>query len=310
MIPKYHHNLVSFLTPVLGLYGINVKEFITEFESKTKFIDFDIIIPVRVKISKIKTFQIYVKTPYITSILANLPNLTLSKSSLNILTVYKLTLLKSIFTNYMANFQKLIYISIRKYLSLIIKSSFLIIGKINLENNFINLKASNLLYIKHSISNIKLLKSLNNNRFGVFTVFNNVNGWYLNYLKTSLSFFNMSINKIKPKLLSSMIGHKYFYNNIYYISSNGLGRLTNFIQQMLSKSLVSNFFPIYFRFNVNLLTTNFFKLVLASFHKINFNNNIALLRVLNFLLYKTVKSFNYLNKNFLFLLNYKVNKII
>jgi ribosomal protein L11 len=130
LIPKYHHNLVSFLTPVLGLYGINVKEFITEFESKTKFIDFDIIIPVRVKISKIKTFQIYVKTPYIISILANLPNLTLSKSSLNILTVYKLTLLKSIFTNYMANFQKLIYISIRKYLSLIIKSSFLIIGKI------------------------------------------------------------------------------------------------------------------------------------------------------------------------------------
>ena len=38
LIPKYHTNMVSFLTPILGLYGINVKEFINDFDIKTKFI--------------------------------------------------------------------------------------------------------------------------------------------------------------------------------------------------------------------------------------------------------------------------------
>lgn len=53
--------MVSFLTPVLGLYGINVKEFINDFEAKTKFINFDIVIPTTVRISKIKTFEILLK---------------------------------------------------------------------------------------------------------------------------------------------------------------------------------------------------------------------------------------------------------
>lgn len=55
LIPKYHANMVSFLTPILGLYGINVKEFINDFDIKTKFINFDVIIPTLVRISKIKT---------------------------------------------------------------------------------------------------------------------------------------------------------------------------------------------------------------------------------------------------------------
>ena len=71
LIPKYHPNLVSFLTPVLGLYGINVKEFINDFEEKTKFINFDVIVPTRVAISKIKTYKIFVKTPYLAPILSN-----------------------------------------------------------------------------------------------------------------------------------------------------------------------------------------------------------------------------------------------
>jgi hypothetical protein len=300
LIPKYHHNLVSFLTPVLGLYGVNVKEFITEFESKTKFINFDIIIPVRVKISKIKTFQILIKTPYVTSILENLT----SKSGLNALTIYKLTLVKSVFLNHMLGYQKLIYSSIRKYLSKIVKVPLLNTGEVKLISID---NSSGLFCIKSALNSLKLFKNLIAGYFGVFVIFNNENGRYINYLKSALSFYCISINKVKSKMLSSLVGDSYFYNNVYYISSLQLAKSFSFLQQVLAKSFVSNLFPIYFRFGSNLTTVSFFRSILAVFNK--FNNALVLIKILNKVFLRPVKSLNYLNKNLLFLVNYKVKSL-
>ena len=221
LVPKYHTNMVSFLTPILGLYGINVKEFINEFEIKTKFINFDVIIPVRVKISKIKTFQIYVKTPYITSILSNLSGFSLSKPNINVLTLYKISLIKSIcYTNLLVFMQKKIYSSIRKYVSLIIKvNSTISVGKVKL--NSLNLcMYDKVINIKKGLVSFAFLNKVVSANFGVFTTFNNVNGVYLNYLKTALGVYDLNIVKAKSKFLSSLIGKQYFSGSLFYISSN------------------------------------------------------------------------------------------
>ena len=88
LVPRSSDNLISVLTPILGLYGINVKDFLLDFESKTQFAHNipDLLIPACVKISKIKTFEIIIKTPYLASIIP---------AELTILEVYKLFLIKS-----------------------------------------------------------------------------------------------------------------------------------------------------------------------------------------------------------------------
>jgi len=88
LVPRGSDNLISTLTPILGLYGINVKDFLSDFDLKTQFaVNFpDLLIPARVKISKIKTFEITIKTPYLASIIP---------TELTILEVYKLFLVKS-----------------------------------------------------------------------------------------------------------------------------------------------------------------------------------------------------------------------
>merc|ERR1711879_539085 len=160
LIPKYHTNMVSFLTPILGLYGINVKEFINDFDIKTKFINFDVIVPVLVKISKIKTFEIVLKTPYIVSILSNLPNFSVTKPNIDLLSIYKVSLLKSVFySNFLSVFHKRIYLSLRKYLSLIIKVNFhLDVIQAIIKNSFLNLNS--LVLLKSSLQNNAFLCKL------------------------------------------------------------------------------------------------------------------------------------------------------
>lgn len=107
LVPRGTDNLVSALTPILGLYGINVKDFLTNFELKTQFMSqnvTDLIIPARVKISKIKTFKIEIKTPYLANIIT---------SELTILELYKLFLVKSTLIKSKLKF----YYIFRKYLN-------------------------------------------------------------------------------------------------------------------------------------------------------------------------------------------------
>jgi hypothetical protein len=123
LIPKKHPNLTSFLTPLLGLYGINVKEFVTEFLTRTQFLTFDIIIPVFVSITKIKTFTIFFKTPYISSLV------NLSVDKLDILSFYKFFLIKSVFDNksrFINQFN--VYRNLRIYLNKVFENKVLLEG--------------------------------------------------------------------------------------------------------------------------------------------------------------------------------------
>lgn len=120
LIPKNHPNLISFLTPVLGLHGINVKEFIVEFNNRMQFLDLDIIVPVQVAISKIKTFNIFFKTPYVSSLVG------LGFNKLNLLISYKFLLVKSIFNNNYTFINPTgIYKSLRIYLNKVFKNKIL-----------------------------------------------------------------------------------------------------------------------------------------------------------------------------------------
>lgn len=248
LIPKYHNNMVSFLTPILGLYGINVKEFINEFELKTKFVTFDVVIPTSVKISKIKTFEIILKTPYIIPLLSNLEEFSINKPNINILSIYKISLLKSLLsTSFLTNYHKSIYISIRKYISLVVKGIFeirVLPSALNFSESFGSKKIV-LSSLKNTIGSFLNLKTLLTNRFGVFVIFNNPSAKSVSYLKKNLSVYGISCNKIKSKFLSSLCGNAYFKGNIFLISSSFLSFFSIFFKEIYSKTFYSNFFPIY-----------------------------------------------------------------
>ena len=227
LIPKYHTNMVSFLTPILGLYGINIKEFINDFNLKTKFINFDVIVPTRVKISKIKTYEILLKTPYIISIISNVQGFSVFKPNINILTVYKLSLIKSIFGLNFADFiHKSVYIALRKYIHLITKFNlYLPLGRTVLVKSFTTSLKSNSL--KRSINSFILLKKLNFSKFGLFVTFNNFSLRKINNLKTALGLYGVSINKVKSSFISSL-SSIYFSGHTFYIFSPNLSNIIKF----------------------------------------------------------------------------------
>jgi hypothetical protein len=265
LIPKYHTNMVSFLTPILGLYGINVKEFINDFDIKTKFINFDVIVPTLVRISKIKTFEIFLKTPYVISILSNLPGFSVTKPNIDLLSIYKVSLLKTIFnSNFLQAFHKQVYLSLRKYLSLVIKVNFqLTVSLASIRKKFSS--SYNLLLLKSTIKNIILFKKLLFNKYGVFIVFNNNSALKLNYLKAALSIHNISIFRIKANILSSLLGSKYFQGDVFFIGSNNLNYSLDFLKNVILKSFNSNFFPIYYKIGSNLTNKTVFKSFISSF---------------------------------------------
>jgi hypothetical protein len=191
LIPKYHSNMVSFLTPILGLYGINVKEFINEFEAKSRFVNFDVTIPVTVKITKIKTFSIALRTPYVSSIINNL---NISYKSLNILTFYKIITLKSLQGNiFLSSYLKTNYTNLRIYLSrignlsedLIIKKSFL-----KNFNPYILLKSS----LKKSLDSTFFINKFFSltNTYGLFVSFYNYNSNIIDEVKLFSSILNVN----------------------------------------------------------------------------------------------------------------------
>lgn len=307
LIPKYHTNMVSFLTPILGLYGINVKEFINDFDIKTRFINFDVIVPVLVKISKIKTFEIILKTPYVISILSNLPNFSVTKPNIDLLSVYKVSLLKSVFySNLLYVFHKRIYLSLRKYLSLVIKVNFhLNVSRAFVKGAFLNFKGLRLL--KSSLQNSAFLCKLLQNNYGVFISFNNSSASNIDYLKVALAIQNLSIFKVRSSLLSSLTGNKYFSGNIYFIGSSCLNYSLGFLKEVTLKSLDSSFFPVFFRIGVNLLNQSFIKLFVAAFNSHSRLTNFYILKIIYITSIRILKNLNFLNKKLIFLLNKNSN---
>lgn len=308
LIPKYHPNMVSFLTPILGLYGINVKEFINDFEIKTKFISFDVIVPTTVKISKIKTFEIFLRTPYVMSLLSNLEGFSLNKPNLNVLSIYKISLIKAIFrNNFLLNLHKNIYKSLRKYISLIIKTNnYLSINK-PFFNYFLNPQALNVL--KKNISYFILLKELINLRFGFFLVFNNSSASYINYLKTALSIRKLSFKKLNTKLVNSLINRKIIMGKIFYLSSKNWSSVHNFVREVISKQFLSNLFPVFFRFNSNLLNMVFLKVFFSNFNFLAPTLKTCLLKILYHRLFLFTLLTSKMNNRLISILNFKQNII-
>lgn len=303
LIPKYHTNMVSFLTPILGLYGINVKEFINDFDIKTRFINFDVIVPTLVKISKIKTCEIVLKTPYVVSILSNLPNFSVTKPNIDLLSIYKVSLLKSIFyMNFLSVFHKRIYISLRKYLSLVVKTNFHLSVKPDfIKKGFPNLR--NLVLLKSSVQDNNLLSKLLSTNYGLFVNFSNSSASRLDYLKTALTIQNISLTKVKPNLLSSLNGNKYFFGNTYFIGSTNFNFFIGFLKDISLKSFFSNFFPTFFRVGTNLTSQSFMKLFLSTFNLYAKLINFYILKVIYVVFIRVHKSLNFLNKKLIFLLN-------
>ena len=307
LIPKYHTNMVSFLTPILGLYGINVKEFINDFDIKTRFINFDVIVPVLVKISKIKTFEIVLKTPYVISILSNLPNFSVTKPNVDLLSIYKVSLLKSVFfSNFLYTFHKRIYLSLRKYLSLVIKVNFhLNISQAFIKKSFLNLNS--LILLKSSLQNSIFLYKLLQNTYGVFVNFNNSSASNINYLKVALAVQNISIFKTKSSLLSSLMGNKYFPGNIYFIGSPQLNYFASFLREIILRSPDSNLFPVFFKVGANLLNQSFVKIFVSAFNSQSRSTNFYILKIIYIISIRIFKNLNFLNKKIIFLLNKNLN---
>ncbi len=303
LVPKYHTNMVSFLTPVLGLYGINVKEFITDFEAKTRFINFDVIVPVRVKITKIKTFEIFVKTPYVTSILSNLEGFSLTKPNLNALILYKLSLIKSIFsTSRLTGFHKMIYVSLRKYVARILKTASLVSV---IRPTLSSVRSKDFKYIstlKRNFLSLVSLKKLICQKYGFFAMFSNQNGNSLNYLVNQLSLYNVSIAKINSKLLT-ILSDIPFSSNTFYIASGQFKHVADLLRETLRLNQSGSFFILYYRLDCNLLTSNFLKAFLLSFNK--FKGAFVLVKVLHVIFLKFIKSAKFLHLAITRLLTYK-----
>jgi hypothetical protein len=299
--------MVSFLTPILGLYGINVKEFINDFDIKTRFINFDVIVPVLVKISKIKTFEIVLKTPYVISILSNLPNFSVTKPNVDLLSIYKVSLLKSVFfSNFLYTFHKRIYLSLRKYLSLVIKVNFhLNISQAFIKKSFLNLNS--LFLLKSSLQNSIFLYKLLQNTYGVFVNFNNSSASNINYLKVALAVQNISIFKTKSSLLSSLMGNKYFSGNIYFIGSPQLNYFASFLREILLRSPDSSLFPVFFKVGANLLNQSFVKIFVSAFNSQSRSTNFYILKIIYIISIRIFKNLNFLNKKIIFLLNKNLN---
>jgi len=307
LIPKYHTNMVSFLTPILGLYGINVKEFINDFDIKTKFINFDVIVPTLVRISKIKTFEIILKTPYVISILSNLPNFSVTRPNIDLLSIYKVSLLKSIFySNFLKSFHKQIYLSLRKYISLVVKVNFqLTVGAVSVAKKISN--PTRLVFLKSTISNVILFKKLLYNKYGVFIIFNNNSALKLNYLKTVLSIQNISIFRVKANILSSLTSSKYFYGDVFFIGSNNLSYSLNFLKYFILKPFGSNFFPIYYKIGSNLTNKTLFKSFVSSLSLSVKSVTFHVLKILWIVSIRLLKNLKFLNNKLLFLLKNNAN---
>jgi hypothetical protein len=299
LIPKYHNNMLSFLTPILGLYGINVKDFINEFESKSKFINFDVIIPVTVRITKIKTFSIDLRTPYVSSVLNSLD---LPFKALNVLTFYKIVTLKSLKGNILLNNNlKLNYSNLRIYLSRVfnLNESLLIKrDKLVYPNSYTYLRLS----IKNTLHSFFFINNISfNGNYGLFVSFYNYDSKIVNTIKLISSLFNVKLLKIKPKLLSVFLpkikGQTFFFHSRRFSNLNAFFNSVKFNQS-------SSYFDLFFKINNNILYPSFFN---ANFKRsiTGVSDQLKLVFLLNFLLLRNSRVLKKLNLNLTKILFYK-----
>jgi len=287
LVPRGAENLISALTPVLGLYGINVKDFLIDFELKTQFAaDLpDLLIPVRVKISKIKTFETTIKTPYLATIIP---------TELTILEVYKLFLIKSV----LVKNKYVFYITFRRYLNQVAAIMF----SENAGENRLNIVKSK--YLSNRFDSLRLLSNrVRNLNYGVFFNWNNSNTFYVNTFRYQLQVRDLSffkLNKFFKQLVPSVVG------NAYVFSSYSLSIILHPMRVFLGLLRRSNYYPLFYKFGYNLvssLNSEFIQSVLDNFLSWRIKLRIYLLRVLNHLLVTSVLLLNLFRKKIALLLH-------
>ena len=97
LIPLYKEkNLISFLSPILGQYGVNVNNFINQLINFTKDYNKDLLLPVKVYILKNKECFFNIESLRVNFLMKNII------PCLNIIDIYKISLIKSVF-NYVFN---------------------------------------------------------------------------------------------------------------------------------------------------------------------------------------------------------------
>lgn len=284
LIPKNHSNLNSFLTPILGLYGINLKDFINEFAEQTKFINnFDIILPIKVLITKIKTFSMRLVSPYISSLL-NL-NTNFIK---NILNFYKIFLIKFVSCKILFKSSiilKKLYKNIRVYLNKTYKTNNLCYFKrpVLSFDNFFFFKRPEILFLRKLI----YLK------YGVIFFFFNHASYKISDWQKDLIFFNLKVLRIYKNL---NIFLNFYKKDTYFLGSNCLNNLFNFFKLNFFKE-VSTFKLLLWKFNMNFLSNVFF---MENFYQ-HFNKTDK-----NFLMKNILKLFLILINNINFVLNTRI----
>lgn len=179
LVPKNSANLKSLLTPVLGLYGLDVIGFISHYEKITAHILIDLITPLRVTITKIKTFEVQLLTPYVGNLLNFYTNFT-PELDYNILTIYKFFLIKSVIISTFFKPSILSYKNIRNYLLCFNKKS-----KTN-----------------PNISKIPVIFA-NYSGFGLIINFINANHKHINILKDLAVLFNLGVKKLNNRIISN-----------------------------------------------------------------------------------------------------------
>lgn len=278
LIPKKHNNLVSFLTPILGLYGINVREFINEFESRTSFIDLDIIIPVKLEVSKIKTYNILFKTPYISNIVSNFEY----KFHVDILTIYKFVLLKSIYNS------KTIQLNLYLNIYCLLRNYFFKRNVVELPSNITNNANLNLIFsiIKKNIIISKTLKKLIYNKYGFFIRFNNPSNKKLNKLEQLFNLYGIQLFKLPSKLVSPFL--KFCLNgNLFFWGSRNFSNFFSILNIVKNDSKYS-FITILEKFNNNIGVRFFIDKALKWVVKVSLHSLFRIILILNYRFIKTL----------------------
>lgn len=281
LAPRYHSNLLSFLTPILGFYGVNVREFITQLDNVWKFIDYDVIIPISVVLSKIKTYEISLKTPTIMNILSNTTMVSENQIEVDILSIYKLALLKTIKNNYFySKFLRINYKMIRSYLKSVNKQLYLVekvafYQQSNLFNKF-NYFLEGLyknkvildfyIGIKKRLLFYKYFSVISENRFGFFYMYSGISNKSFSKIRMLSWKYNMDFLKIKSSVINSLSKFKWSRGIILYGFSKSFASLYSFWRNINFYS-TSKMLLLYVRFNNNLFSLKFFKTFLDEFKK-------------------------------------------
>jgi hypothetical protein len=204
--------------------------------------------------------------------------------------------------NRLDNRHKMIYISIRKYIARILKTvSIASVGRVSI-SDIDSSRFAHISRLKRSFSNFVFIRKIIFQKYGFFVAFSNQSGDRLNYLTNSLSLQSVSITKVNAKLLS-LLSAIPFNSNSFYVASSQLSFAINFLTYVLKLNQSSSFFVSYYRLDSNVVSGNFLKEFLLSFNKLK--GQIVLLKTLNFVFLKLIRSVKFLNLTVIRLLNYK-----